>query len=262
MSQTQYAQRDTESLGNTYIKHVEAMTAEGLHAKSAIAAELAWRDDKIEKLESLVFSDTVGETPVAAMRVCTYNGGHFGDLVLEKKVDEYGHPYVPVVIRNLDGVDLCLGEDQGEDKSQPSVLCERQPDRWMIAIGTQYGGDHDLLIYVMDNMKIYVVPDRYPRDSRIIYQDKVPPPTPGLEPLPAVAKLAPQAAIQTNGEVTVIKAYGGDRAKNLDAMADDIDGMLSTGDQTGTALGRESVRKIRGYAEQMRIIADEIRNKK
>lgn len=43
----QYAQRDTESLGDLYLRHVEAMTAEGLHEKSAIAAELAWRDKLI-----------------------------------------------------------------------------------------------------------------------------------------------------------------------------------------------------------------------
>lgn len=33
-----------------YSKHVGAMTREGLHAKSDIAAELAWRDTEIERL--------------------------------------------------------------------------------------------------------------------------------------------------------------------------------------------------------------------
>lgn len=45
-----YARRDTESLGKLYIEHVEAMTAEGLHSKADIAAELAWRDEQIEIL--------------------------------------------------------------------------------------------------------------------------------------------------------------------------------------------------------------------
>ncbi len=35
-----------------YLKHVMAMTAEGLHSKAKIAAELAYRDAKIEGLES------------------------------------------------------------------------------------------------------------------------------------------------------------------------------------------------------------------
>ena len=43
----QYAERDIESLdeaGGFYSRHVSAMTAEGLHTKSSIAAELGHRD--------------------------------------------------------------------------------------------------------------------------------------------------------------------------------------------------------------------------
>lgn len=36
---------------NTYDDHVSAMTAEGLHSKAEIAAELAWRDALIEDAE-------------------------------------------------------------------------------------------------------------------------------------------------------------------------------------------------------------------
>jgi hypothetical protein len=51
----QYAKRDAMALdtaGNYYIRHVGAMTSEGLHAKSDIAAELAWRDMQIDQLAS------------------------------------------------------------------------------------------------------------------------------------------------------------------------------------------------------------------
>ena len=47
----QYAQRDHRALGEHYLRHVSAMTGEGLHAKSDIAAELAWRDARIDRLE-------------------------------------------------------------------------------------------------------------------------------------------------------------------------------------------------------------------
>lgn len=43
----QYAERDIESLdeaGGFYSRHVSAMTSEGLHTKSSIAAELGYRD--------------------------------------------------------------------------------------------------------------------------------------------------------------------------------------------------------------------------
>lgn len=46
----QYAQRDIESLDG-YMTHVMAMTAEQLHSKSEIAAELAWRDSQIAALQ-------------------------------------------------------------------------------------------------------------------------------------------------------------------------------------------------------------------
>ena len=51
-----YAERDVMGLdraGNYYCANVEAMTAEGLHDKSDIAAELAYRDHRCAKLEAL-----------------------------------------------------------------------------------------------------------------------------------------------------------------------------------------------------------------
>lgn len=48
-----YAERDIEALdnfGNLYSKHVSAMTSESLHSKSAIAAELGYRDMLIAEL--------------------------------------------------------------------------------------------------------------------------------------------------------------------------------------------------------------------
>jgi hypothetical protein len=49
----QYAKRDhmaQDAAGGYYIRHVEAMTAEGLHEKSDIAGELAHRDIQITRL--------------------------------------------------------------------------------------------------------------------------------------------------------------------------------------------------------------------
>ena len=51
----QYAKRDHRALGEHYLRHVSAMTGEGLHAKSDIAAELAWRDAEIERLRAELF---------------------------------------------------------------------------------------------------------------------------------------------------------------------------------------------------------------
>lgn len=44
--------RDVIALGQFYTDHISAMTREGLHAKSDIAAELAYRDQRIATLEA------------------------------------------------------------------------------------------------------------------------------------------------------------------------------------------------------------------
>ncbi len=58
MADKLYAERDIEalSLRNHYLKHIESMTSEELHSKSAIAAELAHRDLCIENLKEAVLS--------------------------------------------------------------------------------------------------------------------------------------------------------------------------------------------------------------
>ena len=54
-----YAERDIceqDEKGGFYFKHALAMTAEGLHSKSDIAAELAHRDLRIQQLEAVLNS--------------------------------------------------------------------------------------------------------------------------------------------------------------------------------------------------------------
>jgi hypothetical protein len=51
-SAVRYKRRDTEDLGQLYVDHVYAMTAQKLYEKNAIAAELAWRDAQINELTS------------------------------------------------------------------------------------------------------------------------------------------------------------------------------------------------------------------
>ena len=55
MMSKQYAERDPCQLdrdGNYYVRHVSAMTREGLYNKSDIAAELGWRDREIDRLRA------------------------------------------------------------------------------------------------------------------------------------------------------------------------------------------------------------------
>lgn len=52
MSEKYYKERDIQEQGQHYAKHINAMTAEGLHSKSDIAAELAHRDIIIDQLRA------------------------------------------------------------------------------------------------------------------------------------------------------------------------------------------------------------------
>ena len=54
MSKKLYAERDIVEQGDYYSRHTSAMTGEGLHSKSDIAAELAHRDIEIDHLQSEV----------------------------------------------------------------------------------------------------------------------------------------------------------------------------------------------------------------
>lgn len=49
-----YADRDHAAQGDYYMRHLDAMTREGLHAKSDIAGELAHRDIEIQQLRQLL----------------------------------------------------------------------------------------------------------------------------------------------------------------------------------------------------------------
>jgi hypothetical protein len=51
MSEYKVGKRDIELQDTFYTRHVMAMTTEGLHGKSDIAAELAARDMRIAELE-------------------------------------------------------------------------------------------------------------------------------------------------------------------------------------------------------------------
>jgi hypothetical protein len=65
----------------------------------------------------------------------------------------------------------------------------------------------------------------------------------------------------------ILKAHNGNRSKNLESIADNItdilDGIPTPGNNGGfVALSLKEAHQIKGYMEQLRIIADEIGAKK
>lgn len=68
--------------------------------------------------------------------------------------------------------------------------------------------------------------------------------------------------ILEDDEPVILKAHGGDRAANLESIADKIDTMLDVVEDQPRRpinLDAQAVHTIAGYMEQLRIIADEIR---
>jgi len=54
---SEYAERNPIALGDYYTRHVLAMTREGLHSKSQIAEELAFRDMEIDYFKKRLFAE-------------------------------------------------------------------------------------------------------------------------------------------------------------------------------------------------------------
>lgn len=50
-----YPKVNPEDFADLYVKHVSAMTEENLTKKSDIAAQLAWRDARIEALQKMLY---------------------------------------------------------------------------------------------------------------------------------------------------------------------------------------------------------------
>jgi len=59
MTDKHYAERDHLKQGDYFINHVSAMTAEGLHRKSAIAGELAHRDIRIDEAYGVIEDESL-----------------------------------------------------------------------------------------------------------------------------------------------------------------------------------------------------------
>ena len=53
-----YPKVNPEDFADLYTKHVSAMTEENLTKKSDIAAQLAWRDARIEALQKMLYGVT------------------------------------------------------------------------------------------------------------------------------------------------------------------------------------------------------------
>jgi hypothetical protein len=113
----QYARRDTLALGTHYTRHVMAMTSEQLHSKSAIAAELAWRDAEIERLRALAAPSVPSGEPVA-----------WDSPVDKRKFDKHPRFIVAMLRRRQEGPPVNADGTYTVGNTQPDKLCHAAAD--------------------------------------------------------------------------------------------------------------------------------------
>lgn len=94
------------------------------------------------------------------MHVPTYNASAFPKEVEAGERPDFGDPYVPVVVRDADGVRIVLGSLDYSDCDAPDVQIERRPNGWAIFLHPLGGCDPSGLAYFLDDGRSFVVPER------------------------------------------------------------------------------------------------------
>lgn len=128
-----YARRKLQALGSRFTAHMAAMTAEGLHSKSDIAAELAWRDWIIE-CERDVYERLHSELTAAQQRIRELeslnaernrqNAAAFEERdELQRQIERYawlvkhGESYFGSLWREATGADIDVGMAAGREQT-------------------------------------------------------------------------------------------------------------------------------------------------
>lgn len=71
---------------------------------------------------------------------------------------DFGGPYVPIIIREADGVRIVLGTHDYDDSYKPDVQIERRPNGWAIFLHPS-AGDPCGYVYFLDDGRSFLVPE-------------------------------------------------------------------------------------------------------
>ena len=112
------------------------------------------------------------------LSIPTYNANIFRDQVAAGTLPEFGPPYVPVVIREADGVRIVLGSHDYNCMQAPDIQIERRPRGWAIFLHPVGGGDACGYVYFVDDGRSFLLPENglgpTPAIEIVNHSDKVP----------------------------------------------------------------------------------------
>lgn len=92
------------------------------------------------------------------MLIPTYNGAVYPDGLDKTEVEDFGNPYVPVLVQPDSGLRIFLGS-HAEGPDVPDVAIERRPHGWAIFLHPVGGSDPSGYIYFLDDGRSYLVPE-------------------------------------------------------------------------------------------------------
>jgi hypothetical protein len=72
---------------------------------------------------------------------------------------DFCSPYVPVIVREAEGVRIVLGSHDYEDYGMPDIHIERRPNGWAIFLHPLGGGDASGYVYFLDDGRSFLVPE-------------------------------------------------------------------------------------------------------
>lgn len=112
MPNSPYKTRSLDDMGDWFAFHTSQMTEQGLHSKSDIAAELAYRDKRIEELEAAANDKQPNVFSVGDVVMCL--GGFkpyvtAGKLGIVKFIDADGDVWAKDVVDPYDDTEWCWG---------------------------------------------------------------------------------------------------------------------------------------------------------
>ena len=115
----------------------------------------------LPKQEHRRCADIIGGAAMKEMvlHVPTYNANYYPTQVETGLIEEYGTPFVPVVIQEAAGIRVVLGTEDCNESRATDILIDRQPNGWVVFLHP-FGGDPSGYVYLCDEGRTIFLKER------------------------------------------------------------------------------------------------------